>query len=148
MRKFFRKLPSWISNNNRLIIFIAGIIVGGIFLFLSLRNVDIGEMFKSLTKANYWYILLSIFILMFSHYLRALRWQIFLAPIKIINSRSLFSALVIGYAANTFVPAHLGDFLRAFVLGKRHNIYTSKTFASIVLERIVDILYKNKLCRL
>jgi uncharacterized protein (TIRG00374 family) len=140
MGKSIRRSPSWISTNNSAIKFIAGIFIGAIFLYFSFRNVNINEMVNSLSKANYWYILLSIFILMFSHYLRALRWQLFLAPIKTINSRSLFSALVIGYAANTFVPAHLGDFLRAFVLGKRHNIFASKTFASIVLERIVDIL--------
>lgn len=140
MKKLTRKLPSWISSNNSSIKFIVGIFIGAIFLYLSFRNVNISEMVSALTKANYWYILSSIFILMFSHYLRALRWQIFLTPIKTINSGSLFSALVIGYAANTFVPAHLGDFLRAFVLGKRHNIFASTTFASIVLERIVDVL--------
>jgi uncharacterized protein (TIRG00374 family) len=96
-------------------------------------------MINALTKANYWYILLAIIILMFGHYLRALRWQLFLAPIKNIHSGSLFSALLIGYAANTFLPAHLGEFLRAFVLGKKHNIMASTTFASIVLERIIDI---------
>jgi uncharacterized protein (TIRG00374 family) len=97
-------------------------------------------MINALTEANYGYVLLATFILMFSHYLRALRWQLFLTPIKTINTGSLFSALVIGYAANTFVPAHLGELLRAIVLGKRHNIFASTTFASIVLERIVDIL--------
>lgn len=140
MKKLNRRSPSWISSNNSSIKFIAGVVIGAIFLYLSFRNVNIREMVKALMKANYWYILLSIFILIFSHYLRALRWKLFLAPIKTINSGSLFSALVIGYAANTFVPAHLGEFLRAFVLGKRHNIFASTTFASIVLERIVDVL--------
>lgn len=140
MIKLARKLPSWISPNNSSIKFIAGISIGAIFLYLSFRNVNINDMVNVLTKANYWYILLSISILMFSHYLRALRWQLFLTPIKTINSGSLFSALVIGYAANTFVPAHLGEFLRAFVLSKKHNIFASTTFASIVLERIVDVL--------
>ena len=125
MEKLTQRLPSWISSNNSSIKFIAGIFIGAIFLYLSFRNVNISEMVNALTKANYWYILLAVFILMFSHYLRALRWQLFLAPIKTIHSGSLFSALVIGYAANTFVPAHLGEFLRAFVLGKRHNIYVS-----------------------
>lgn len=134
------RLRSWASINNKSIKFLAGLIIGAILLYLSFRNVNVSEMVAALTKANYGFILLSISALMLSHYLRALRWQIFLAPIKTINSGSLFSALVIGYAANTFVPGHLGELLRAFVLGKRHNILTSKTFASIVLERIVDVL--------
>ncbi|MCK7511966.1 MAG: hypothetical protein MZV70_53250 [Desulfobacterales bacterium] len=39
-----------------------------------------------------------------------------------VDTASLFSALLIGYAANTFMPAHLGEFLRALVIGKKKNI--------------------------
>ena len=140
MKIITREFPSRISFNNGSVKLMAGIFIGAIFLYLSFRNVDIDEMVNAMRKANYFYIVLAIFVSMFSHYLRALRWQLFLAPIKTIRSAGLFSALVIGYAANTFVPAHLGEFLRAFVIGKKHNIYASTTFASIVLERIIDVL--------
>lgn len=119
---------------------ITGILLGGVFLYLAFRNVDTRKMASSLKTANYWYILLAVTSLIFSHYLRTLRWMLLLAPIKKIHSWSLFSALIIGYAANTFFPAHLGEFLRAFVIGIKHNVYTSTVFASIVLERIVDVI--------
>ncbi|MGD8765423.1 MAG: lysylphosphatidylglycerol synthase transmembrane domain-containing protein, partial [Desulfobacteraceae bacterium] len=118
---------------------IIGILVGAVFIYLAFRSVDIGQMLGALADANYWYVLLAVLVNMFSHYLRALRWQYFLAPVKIVNSGTLFSALIIGYAANTFVPAHLGEFLRAFVLGKKQSISASSSFASIVIERIVDV---------
>ncbi|MGD8522665.1 MAG: lysylphosphatidylglycerol synthase transmembrane domain-containing protein [Desulfobacterales bacterium] len=118
---------------------IIGILVGAVFVYLAFRSVDIGQMLGALADANYWYVLLAVLVNMFSHYLRALRWQYFLAPVKIVNSGTLFSALIIGYAANTFVPAHLGEFLRAFVLGKKQSISASSSFASIVIERIVDV---------
>ena len=118
---------------------IIGILVGAVFVYLAVRSVDLGQMLGALADANYWYVLLAILVNMFSHYLRAWRWQYFLAPIKTVNSGTLFSALVIGYAANTFVPAHLGEFLRAFVLGKKQSISASSSFASIVIERIVDV---------
>ena len=118
---------------------IIGILVGAVCVYLAVRGVDIGQMLGALADANYWYVLLAVLVNMFSHYLRALRWQYFLAPIKIVNTGSLFSALVIGYAANAFVPAHLGEFLRAFVLGKKQNISASSSFASIVIERIIDV---------
>jgi uncharacterized membrane protein YbhN (UPF0104 family) len=98
---------------------IIGIVIGGILLYLAFRNVDLNKMLFSLKNTNYWYILLAVASLLFSHYLRTLRWMIFLAPFKIIQAWSLFSALIIGYAANTFVPAHLKEFLRAFVVGKK-----------------------------
>ena len=116
-----------------------GILVGAVFVYLAVRGVNIGQMLGALADANYWYVLLAVLVNMFSHYLRAYRWQYFLAPIKAVNTGSLFSALVIGYAANAFVPAHLGEFLRAFVLGKKQNISASASFASIVIERIIDV---------
>jgi uncharacterized protein (TIRG00374 family) len=122
-----------------LIKFLIGILIGAVFVYLAVRRVNISEMLGALADANYMYVLLAVLVMMFSHYLRAWRWQYFLAPIKTVNSGSLFSALIIGYAANSFVPAHLGEFLRAFVLGKKQNISASSTFASIVIERIVDV---------
>jgi uncharacterized protein (TIRG00374 family) len=122
-----------------LIKFLIGILIGAVFVYLAVRGVSIRQMLDALAEANYFYVLLAVLVNMFSHYLRALRWQYFLAPIKIVNSGSLFSALVIGYAANSFLPAHLGEFLRAIVLGKKQNISASSTFASIVIERIVDV---------
>jgi uncharacterized protein (TIRG00374 family) len=118
---------------------IIGILVGAIFLYLSFRSVNIDDMLSALANVDYGYTLLAVLVVMLSHCFRALRWRYLLAPIKTINTGSLFSALVIGYAANTFIPAHLGEFLRAFVLGKKHNIYISAAFASIVVERILDV---------
>ena len=118
---------------------IIGILVGAVFVYLAVRSVNISQMLGALADANYWYVLLAVLVNMFSHYLRALRWQYFLAPIKTVHTGSLFSALIIGYAANSLVPAHLGEFLRAFVLGKKQSISASSTFASIVIERIVDV---------
>jgi uncharacterized protein (TIRG00374 family) len=104
---------------------IIGILIGAVFVYLAVRSVDISQMLGALADANYWYVLLAVLVNMFSHYLRAWRWQYFLAPIKTVNSGSLFSALIIGYAANSFVPAHLGEFLRAFA----HSCWVkSKTF--------------------
>jgi uncharacterized protein (TIRG00374 family) len=46
---------------------------------------------------------------------------------------------MIGYSANIIMPAHLGEFLRAYVLSKKHEISMSSTFATIVMERIIDV---------
>lgn len=118
---------------------IIGTLIGVIFIYLAFRRVNVSDMFHVFSKANYFYVLIAIFLTFFSHLLRALRWKYFLKYIKNISIKNLFFALIIGYAANTFFPAHLGEFLRAYVLGKKYNISTSSTFASIVVERIVDV---------
>ncbi|MBI5582179.1 MAG: flippase-like domain-containing protein [Deltaproteobacteria bacterium] len=118
----------------------AGLLIGGVCVTLALRGVDFAEMARALAHAQYGYVLLAVGMMLVSHYLRAWRWRYLLAPVKIVNIASLFAALMIGYAANSFVPAHLGEVLRAYVVGKKHGISSSATLASIVVERIVDVM--------
>jgi uncharacterized protein (TIRG00374 family) len=108
--------------------------------YLALRSVDVDQMLAALAKTDYRWIGLSAAVLMLAHVLRAIRWRYLLAPVKAVNTGSLLSALLIGYAANTFMPAHLGEFLRALVISKKHGLSAGAVFASIVVERIVDVV--------
>lgn len=118
---------------------VAGLFISLIFLFLAFRKVDFKEMATAFSNANYIYLFPIIFILIFSHWLRAIRWKYFLAPIGRIKTGPLFSALIIGYMANSFVPAHLGDVVRAYVVGRKNTVSASAVFGTVVVERIVDV---------
>ncbi len=116
-----------------------GIIVSILFMYLAFRKVNFYEMGNAFQDANYWYIILALGLLFFSHWLRAIRWHYLMVPIEKVKITPLFSALMIGYMANVFLPAHLGEFLRAYVLGKRSNVPASAVFGTVVIERIIDI---------
>lgn len=124
------------SNRNRLII---GCLIGLVFLYLAGRKVDFTLMWEAFTKVNYWFVLLAVPVIFLSHLLRAIRWRYLMEPIKRVDVGSLFSALLIGYMANILMPAHLGELLRAYVLGKKRAVSASSTFATIVVERIIDV---------
>lgn len=124
------------SNRSRMII---GCLIGLGFLYLAGRKVDFSLMWEAFTKVNYWFVLLAVPVIFFSHFLRALRWRYLMDPIKSVDVASLFSALLIGYMANILMPAHLGEFLRAYVLGKKRGVSASSTFATIVVERVIDV---------
>ena len=117
-----------------------GVAVGAFFFYLAVRRIDLGQMRAALAAADYAWVLVAGALMLASHYLRAMRWRFFLAPVRRVDTLTLFSALMIGYAANTFMPAHLGEFLRALVLGRKKNIPAGAAFASIVIERIVDVI--------
>jgi uncharacterized protein (TIRG00374 family) len=125
-------------SSNRLKI-ILSIIIGLGFLGWTLWNVDFAAMGTALSQANYFLLIPILLSLFLSHWLRALRWQYLLDPVKHITVSSLFSALIIGYMANTFMPAHLGEFVRAYILGKKEAVSTPQTFSTIVVERIIDM---------
>ena len=58
-----------------------GLLLGALFLFLSLRQVDIGVTWETLRRADYRYFLLFLSLNLFAIWLRAVRWGYLLRPI-------------------------------------------------------------------
>lgn len=74
-----------------------------------------------------------------SLYLRALRWGVLLAPLASIDSRSLFSATAIGFAANMLLPLRAGEVLRPWFLARKHGLPLAQTIATVAIERLFDM---------
>ncbi len=118
-----------------------GIALSLFFIFLAFRQVDIGQMLQALREADYWYLLPVLALVALGLLLRSLRWRILLAPIYQTRTGVLFISLSIGYMANTFLPAHLGEFVRAWHAGSKCGIASSSVFATIVVERLIDVVF-------
>jgi hypothetical protein len=118
---------------------LAGIALSVLFIFLAFRQVDFSQMGRAFASADYWLLVPILAVIFLSLVLRAWRWQCLLAPIKPAPLPGLFSSLVIGYMANTFLPAHLGEVVRAYHARKKTGIAASAVFATIVVERLLDI---------
>ncbi len=96
-------------------------------------------MWESLRTANYLYLVPTLATIFLSHFLRAFRWRYLLDPIRRVDTKSLLSSLLIGYAANVVTPAHLGEILRAYILSKKRALSMSAILATVVMERIIDV---------
>ncbi|MGL6021945.1 MAG: lysylphosphatidylglycerol synthase transmembrane domain-containing protein [Chitinophagaceae bacterium] len=90
--------------------------------------------------ANYWLIIPASIVIIASHWIRAVRWQL------LINANNLktekgdtFLALMIGYFANTFIP-RLGEIIRCSTLAKQKKIPSSNLLGTIVVERAIDLI--------
>ncbi len=116
-----------------------GILLSMLFMFLAFRKVDVEQLRNAFADVRWFYAMMITAVVLFSDWMRAVRWKYFLAPIQAMDTGSLFSALIIGYAANACLPAHLGEFLRAYVIGKKGKFPASAAFATIVTERILDM---------
>ncbi|MDD3642101.1 MAG: lysylphosphatidylglycerol synthase transmembrane domain-containing protein, partial [Candidatus Krumholzibacteria bacterium] len=117
---------------------ILGIVISAVFLFFALRNVDPGEMRAAFAAADYRYVLPAVCLTLISLWFRSVRWRYLLNPVKQIGRRSLLSAASIGLMANSVLPVRLGEFVRAYVIGRKERISKSSAFATIVVERIID----------
>jgi uncharacterized protein (TIRG00374 family) len=118
---------------------IVGIALSLLFIFLAFRKVDFSQMGQAFAGANYWWVIPILAIIFFSLLLRAWRWQYLLAPIQPVRLSGLYASLAVGYMANTFLPAHLGEVVRAYHARGKTGISASAIFATIVVERLIDI---------
>jgi len=116
-----------------------GSAVGVGLLAYSLSGVDFRELGSALSSANYWLLVPTCGLTLLAFYLRAVRWGVLLRTVKTINNGSLFSATMIGFAANNLLPARLGEFVRAWAIGRSERISRSAAFATVVVERVVDV---------
>lgn len=82
------------------------------------------------------WLLLAVFYL-----IKAWRWKLLLAPIGAFRTRTdLLPSVMIGFAFNNVLPAHLGEFVRMFVFAREQQVPRTGVLSSIALERIFDII--------
>jgi len=73
-------------------------------------------------------------------WLRAVRWQVLLNPVKQLSIARLFPVVAIGYMGNNVYPARAGEVLRSVLLKQKENIDISASLATIVVERLFDAI--------
>jgi len=117
-----------------------GLIVSAFCIYLGFRNVDFGNMWQALLTANYLWLLPAVGFMFLSLWLRAVRWRYFMDPIKKVETPKLFSAMMIGYMGNNVFPLRLGEIMRAYAIGKSAQVSKAASFATIIVERIIDLL--------
>jgi len=116
------------------------IALAALFLYLAFADVNFSEVIELVSQASViWIITFSVLIL-FGHYIRALRWKIILYSVKPdAKMLNLFGALMIGYGVNCVTPK-LGEVTRAVMIGKYENLSRSSMFGTVIVERVIDII--------
>jgi len=115
-----------------------GVLISVVCVWLVLRGVDLGQTARLLGSAQLPWLILAIAAISSDMFFRALRWQVLIAPIKRVPLRRLAAYMMVGYLANNFLPARLGELVRSHYLGDREGISRSATLGTVVVERIVD----------
>jgi hypothetical protein len=70
---------------------------------------------------------------------RAWRWGYLLAPLARVPFMRLFSVTLVGFMSGLIVP-RAGEVVRPYLIARHHTLATSAAFASIILERLVDLI--------
>lgn len=105
-----------------------------------LRHANIADVWTQVRQARVDLLLLGLVFVVTTYWARAVRWQYLLEPVGRTRFRTVFRATVIGFAALALLPARVGDVLRPYLLSRREGLSTSATFATVVMERVLDLI--------
>jgi uncharacterized membrane protein YbhN (UPF0104 family) len=114
--------------------------LSGLFLWLALLKVNLKELTNALVSADYFLISIAAIVNALSFIPRAYRWKILLKPLKNTGFGNTFGSLSVGLMANSILPARGGELIRAFAIGRTERISKSASFATIMVERVFDLI--------
>ena len=97
------------------------------------------EVIFSFKEMEYVYLLPAVVMISLAYVFRAYRWKALLEPSLKVNVSELYSPMMVGFMGN-FLPARAAEILRPYLLSKKSNISFSAAFASIIMERLFDLI--------
>lgn len=118
---------------------IIGLIVAVLAVYYTMRNVSVSELMDSFRHVNYIWLLPTFLLMCLTYVARAVRWRVLLLPMKEVKTWDLFSPLMVGFMAGV-LPARAGELVRAYLLGKKFELSFASSLATIVVERLFDMI--------
>src|SRR4030066_1668249 len=117
MKKFFIKYKYYL-----------GAIVSITFLYLALKDIDLQKLIFYFSVENIDMVIYLFIINLILRIIIALRWHKMLDIFPTNNFVTTFNYTNIGYFANNFLPARLGDLIKSYLLAKKRSYNKTQEF--------------------
>ncbi len=116
-----------------------GVVISVALLWWLFKDQDPAALWAQIREANLWLFLAAVTVATSAYAIRAIRWNVLLQPVKPDTSfRNRWATIMIGFGANNILPARIGEFVRAYALGKVESVPFSGTFGTLVVARFLD----------
>ncbi len=116
------------------------LLVTGALIALFLRQADLSAVGRELAHARPLEVVLALLASFGTYVFRTFRWQYLLLPIGQVPFAPALRATIIGFGANAMLPGRVGEVIRPYLLARQASLDPTATFATIVLERALDII--------
>jgi uncharacterized protein (TIRG00374 family) len=124
------------------------IVIIALVYFAKQANIDPQKTWAAIKHANVLFVLAAFITYYLSFPIRTLRWRILLHNVGYTKENGvtlpkfpkLLEIIYISWFANVIVPAKLGDLYRAYLLRKETNLSASRTFGTVLAERLLDLI--------
>ena len=128
------------NHRRRILSVLLALSCTGFFLWLAMRQVDFAGLGRALAAAHWVWVIPMVAIILLDLLVRALRWRVLLSRAR---PAAPFWELVrleaIGLAVNNVLFMRLGEVARGVLAGKRLGFSTFASFASVAVERALDV---------
>ena len=124
------------------------IAIVALVIFAQKININPKLTWIAMRNANVYFVLIAFIIYYFSFPIRTFRWRMLLENIGYTKENGIqlpkFSKLLeiiyVSWFANVIVPAKLGDLYRAYLLRREAGLPASRTFGTVLAERLLDLI--------
>lgn len=120
-------------------LFYFGIFITFLFLYFAFKDIEFSAVLKSISEYNLNDIVISVTLLLFSYYVRAIRWG-YIINDSSIELKFLYSSSMIGHMVNNILPLRAGEVARCYALSKHTDLSKIKILSTVALERLFDVL--------
>lgn len=86
------------------------------------------------------FFMLSIISIVLAHLCKTYRWKQMVEIYEKTNDANLITSLSLGYLINCLLPYRIGDITRAIFAGRKMKNGFSLSFATVILDRILDVI--------
>ncbi|NBC82641.1 MAG: flippase-like domain-containing protein [Bacteroidetes bacterium] len=111
----------------------------GIFIYIY-QGYDKDQFFDLLGVIDYRWLALSLIVSIFSHYLRAVRWNMLIEPLGYKPAvKNTFMAVLVLYCVNVIIP-RAGEIARCGILKQYEKVPFTSLVGTVLIERIADVI--------
>lgn len=103
-------------------------------------RIDFALLLKTLGEVSPLPLLICFLLTPIHVLIRSHRWTMMVGAVGKLPVGESFSLQMLGYLANSILPLRMGELIRAVLLSQRISISTSSAIATVILERVVDMV--------
>jgi len=124
------------------------VVIAVLIFSMQKAHLDPQKTWHAIRTANVIFFLTAFSIYYLSFPVRALRWRILLGNVGIARANDIHlpkfwkivEIIYISWFANAIVPAKLGDLYRAYLLRQHTGLPASRSFGTVLAERLLDLI--------
>ena len=122
------------------IVSLLGIMISVVIVGVLVFNLDFKEFSREVASFEFKFFPILLVLMLMANFFRSLRWRIILPIQERVSILHLFEGIIVGFTASYLLPLRAGELVRAFYISKIEKVSFSGAFASVVTERVFDIL--------